>query len=195
MERFRVMRLSDLAEEFLKSAYEDLVVSNDALASRWRQSTFNSYGSDIEALMLELIVNWTPQAWVLNNGAWNIIRLPDRDASLYQEAVELAERANIVDPDDLGKLNTLGIAYYRNGEFQKCIETLSKSSELRRKLGVSYEADLPSNAIFRAMAHAKLMEGEKAQTLMEAVRGRVGYLDFDAEDERFLAEAEQVTAH
>jgi serine/threonine protein kinase/Flp pilus assembly protein TadD len=69
-------------------------------------------------------------AKVQNNIAWFFSACPDvryRDPNL---AVKLAERAVQRQPQDSCFRNTLGLAYYRKGDWQAAIKTLNKAIEL-----------------------------------------------------------------
>ena len=63
---------------------------------------------------------------------WRVIRLPDQDAETYRLALRMAEKANQMEPDEWLILHTLGVARYRVGAYQKAVESLSQSNNLRQ---------------------------------------------------------------
>jgi tetratricopeptide (TPR) repeat protein len=78
---------------------------------------------------------------------------PNPDATKW--AVELAQKAVTGSPDAAHIVNTLGIAYYRAGDWKAAIDTLKRADALYRGNNFS------SNAFFIAMAHWQ--QGEKEQ--------------------------------
>jgi serine/threonine protein kinase/tetratricopeptide (TPR) repeat protein len=77
------------------------------------------------------------------------VRDPGRAIKLAQKAVELV-------PEHAGYWNTLGVAYYRAGDWKEAVAALEKSSELQNG-GDSF------NGFFLAMSHEKLGDKEKAR--------------------------------
>ena len=66
--------------------------------------------------------------WAHNNLAWMLVRTPcDR---LYDptRGLTLARRAVALEPNDWRFLNTLGVAEYRDGDFETAADTLRKST-------------------------------------------------------------------
>ncbi len=89
-------------------------------------------------------------AWILLTCPNQTLRDPPRALTLAQEAVEL-------EPDQGPYWNTLGVAHYRAGQWQKAIEALEESVRL-------YEGrDLSFNAFFLAIAHWQRGERDVAR--------------------------------
>jgi hypothetical protein len=92
----------------------------------------------------------------LNREAWPLVVRPAgkqdsaRALKLMQEALQLV-------PDEPMWLNTLGVAQYRNGQYQEALATLEKS--LVAGLGESDAYDL----FFLAMCHARLGDAARAR--------------------------------
>ncbi len=124
----------------------------------------------------------------LNNLAWTLVAVEDEllwDAKL---AVELAEKAFKIDPKSPGLMNTLGVAYYRAGNWQDAIDALNKSIELET-------SPIGFDAVFLAMAHWQLDEKEEAKEWFDkAVKWMDQNQPENAELLRFRAEAEQLMA-
>jgi WD40 repeat protein len=127
-----------------------------------------------------------------NDRAWILATSPegkDRDPGL---AVELARRAAELTPKEGYFWNTLGVAYYRAGHWQKAIEALTRSMELLNGHMESF------NTFFLAMASWKLGGKEKARQWYDRA---VQWMDknqqalhhpHDEELRRFRAEAAEL---
>ena len=108
-------------------------------------------------------------------------------------AVELAKRAVELTPQDGNVWNTLGVAYYRSGNFKNALETLNKSMELQ-KGGTAIDF------FFLAMAHCKTDNEEEARrwydqaiAWMEKNRAALDRSPSQAEEMgRFRSEAKEV---
>jgi serine/threonine protein kinase/tetratricopeptide (TPR) repeat protein len=72
-----------------------------------------------------------PTLCILNNFAWFLATCPEKSLRDRAEALEVAKRAISVGTEWGESWNTLGVAFYRNGQYDKAIETLRKSMELR----------------------------------------------------------------
>ena len=60
----------------------------------------------------------------LNNLAWELVKLPGGEMSGYRKALRYSEEACQLEPKNGRLLNTLGVAYYRVGNYEKALETL-----------------------------------------------------------------------
>lgn len=78
---------------------------------------------------------------------------PARALDLAKKAVELA-------PDRIDYWETLGVAQYRNGDWQGTLTAMKKSDDIRRKTGVGERA---LDWLFIAMAHLHLENHEQAR--------------------------------
>jgi tetratricopeptide (TPR) repeat protein len=90
-----------------------------------------------------------------NDLAWLLATCPDLELRDPQQAVAHAQKAVELAPDQGNHWNTLGVALYRNGDWQAAIEALMKCA---RQGGSSCDF------FFLAMAHGKLNEKEKARS-------------------------------
>ena len=66
-------------------------------------------------------------------------------------------------PDNLNYLNTLGVAYYRVGEYQDAIDKLERCDKLRTE-------SIPDDLAFLAMAQHQLGQKEQARATLERLR-------------------------
>jgi tetratricopeptide (TPR) repeat protein len=93
-----------------------------------------------------------------NDAAWGLATCPDPQFHDADRAVELAEKAVGLEPQQAYVWNTLGVAQYRAGDGDAAIQALEKSQELKPGTATSY------NGFFLAMAHWQLGEpGRRGQ--------------------------------
>ena len=67
----------------------------------------------------------------LNDTAWGLLTGPE-GARDPKRALELAKKANERKPNTSAILNTLGVALYRNGQYQEAVTALEKGLALGR---------------------------------------------------------------
>jgi tetratricopeptide (TPR) repeat protein len=133
----------------------------------------------------------------------------DQDLEHYTIALGWAEEAVRHDPDNAQILNTLGVAQYRVGAYDKALATLTRSDELDRRPDASRNgsstsapasqpvrsgaADLfhPANAAFIAMAQFKLGHVDEAKASLARLRELMRDTRHAANEEyqAFLADA------
>jgi serine/threonine protein kinase len=119
-----------------------------------------------------------------NHLAWFLANCPDRDVADAKEAVALAKQLVEREPRMGAFWNTLGVAYYRAGDWHAAIEALKKSMALRLG-GDGYDW------FFLAMAHWQLGEKERArQWYQRAVKSMEKMRPEQYELPEFKAEAE-----
>ena len=149
---------------------------------------------------------WSPY---LNDFAWTTVSQADQALEHYTIALGWAEEAARHDPDNAQILNTLGVAQYRVGAYDKALATLTRSDELDRRPDASHNgpstsapasqpvrsgaADLghPANAAFIAMAQFKLGRIDEAKASLARLRDLMRDTGHAANQEyrAFLAEA------
>ena len=120
-----------------------------------------------------------------------VVSLPDGNEVTYREALEKAEKANRLEPNDWNILNTLGVAQYRVGQYEDAIVTLTKSDKIRTGTDEKPE---PANLAFTAMALHKLGRSEEAKVTLDRLRTLLKDERFaqDEEAKALLAEAEKL---
>jgi tetratricopeptide (TPR) repeat protein len=91
-----------------------------------------------------------------NNLAWRYVTGPEKQRD-PKKALPLAQKAVTLDADGWECLNTLGVAYYRLGQYLQAVDTLEHS--LQESQGETAAFDL----FFLAMCHHQLGETKKAQ--------------------------------
>ena len=100
-----------------------------------------------------------------NNFAWFLANCPDGAYANPQRAVQLALKAVELVPDEGTFWNTLGVSYYRAGQYTSSIRALERSTELFGDDGVGF------NTMFLAMAHWRLGHHSQALQLYETALG------------------------
>jgi tetratricopeptide (TPR) repeat protein len=122
-------------------------------------------------------------AFALNNLAWLEVTCSDPRLLNPAEAVTLARRAIVVEPTQGNYWNTLGVAYYRSGDWNEAKNALSRSMELRNQ-GDGFDW------FFLALVELKLDHKDRARDLYD--KAVAWYHESRPNDEelyRFQAEA------
>ena len=118
---------------------------------------------DLALQQFETAFQFDPESPYLNNNfAWFLANCPDDLFANPTYAVELAEKAVALVPDEGTFWNTLGVCYYRAGKYSSAIEALQRSTQLFGDAGVGF------NAMFLAMSHWKLGDHEEANRQYDA---------------------------
>ena len=95
--------------------------------------------------------------YLMNNIAWSIVCRRDCTRQQAECAIRLVEQSIALLPKERSLWNTLGVAFYRSGEFHKAIENLNNSAASQSGADVFYDA------IFIAMCRWKLDEHPSAR--------------------------------
>ena len=144
-----------------------------------------------EAITVAQTYPENPEA--LNALAWDLVKQPGRAMSDHQKALRYSEEACRVEPKNSLYLSTLGVAYYRVGNYDKALETLQRSDQINKK---QHDGSLPANLAFLAMTQQRLGHAKEAQDHLQQLRQRMkdrAWAD-DAEAQGFLREAEALLA-
>jgi len=127
----------------------------------------------------------------LNGESWDVARSPDSDANAYRQALNKAEKAVSLEPNDLNILNTLGVAQYRFGDYENALGALTRCEKRRTD---KHLEPAPENMAFVAMSLHKLDRKDEAKVALEQLRALCKEERFaeDQEAQAFLTEAEQL---
>jgi tetratricopeptide (TPR) repeat protein len=101
----------------------------------------------------------------LNEASWAVVRQPGEGAAAYQRALRQVEAACRLAPDNANFTNTLGLAFYRVGQYAEAVATLKKSLPGDASNGVD-ACDL----YFLSMCHARLGNAAKARECFESAK-------------------------
>jgi WD40 repeat protein/tetratricopeptide (TPR) repeat protein len=128
----------------------------------------------------------------LNNLAWMLATGPPAERAAAT-ALELAERAVRLAPEESVYLNTLGVAQYRAGRYREAIATLERSLAWSKARWDAYDL------FFLAMGHAKVGDRARARDHFDrAVKWTDARKNLPPKDaaelKMFRAEAEQTLA-
>jgi len=107
------------------------------------------------------------RAYELNAASWPVVRLPRAHMDDYRWALEKARLAVEYKPGDAAYLNTLGVAQYRVGEYEKALETLRRSDDVN---STSRNGTRPEDVAFIAMSLHQLGRREEARAAHERLK-------------------------
>jgi tetratricopeptide (TPR) repeat protein len=96
----------------------------------------------------------------LNNASWETVRNPGHTKKEYATALDNAEQAVKLAPEETHILNTLGVAQYRTGDYADSITTFAQNETLAQNQKMDPH---PSDLIFKAMALYQLHREEEAR--------------------------------
>jgi WD40 repeat protein len=116
-----------------------------------------------------------------------VVRNARADSAAYQRALRQAEAVCEVLPGDVRCLNTLGIAYYRVGEYQEALDTLGRCNKLRKE-------PVPEDLAFLTMTQHHLGGKEQARATLARLQEVIRQPRWanNAEAQAGLREAEEV---
>ncbi len=120
-----------------------------------------------------------------NTLAWFLVTTADVNLRDPAQALALSKKAVGLAPKDPALWNTLGVAYYRNGEWRDAITSLKKSEELM-PVGRS------ENWIFLAMSYWQRDEPDKAREMYDKVAEWMKKNRVSVELKRFREEADKL---
>jgi tetratricopeptide (TPR) repeat protein len=92
-----------------------------------------------------------------NRLAWRSYLTGPKDQRDPKKALSLARKAVKLEPDVSQYVNTLGVAYYRLGQYPQAVETLQRSLRESQGQGAAF------SLLFLAMSHHFLGDAKKAQ--------------------------------
>jgi tetratricopeptide (TPR) repeat protein len=155
----------------------------------------NAIGEEVRQEALVLAERWPEDPLSLNEASWAVVAKPGADAAAYRTALLQAEQACRMWRGNIGpQLNTLGVAQYRLGEYQKAVETLARSEKLNAETDLVDHGSNPSDLAFLAMTYHQLGQIDKARDSLNRLRERMKQPQWATNDESrsFLREAEEL---
>jgi WD40 repeat protein len=131
---------------------------------------------------------YAEEPYSLNERAWQLVKLPGREMSGYRQALRYSEAA-CQESRNAVYLNTLGVAHYRVGNFDKALEVLLRSDQIQHSQN---QGSLPEDLAFLAMTQHKLGHEREAQAYLQKLRARLMDPSWQQNDEArgFLRETE-----
>jgi Flp pilus assembly protein TadD len=113
---------------------------------------------------------YSENPYQLSKVAWELVKLPDGEISGYRKALRYSEEACQVEPENGDYLNTLGVACYRVGNFEKALDVLACSDKIN---ALRFKGSHPSDLAFLAMAHNQLGHAKEAEAHLQLPRERI----------------------
>jgi tetratricopeptide (TPR) repeat protein len=125
--------------------------------------------------------------------ARELVKLPGGDLSGYRKALRYSEEACQLEPEDGSFLTTLGVAYYRLGNYEKALDVLARSDKIN---ALNDNGSRLTDLAFLAMTLEQLGHAKEAQAKLQLLRERMKDPRFaqDAGAPGFLREAEELLA-
>jgi tetratricopeptide (TPR) repeat protein len=172
------------AESRVSSAFARLLVRADVLDSLRADPALDPA---VRAAALALAETWPESAGDLNQAAWALVKFANPPEADSRRGLRLAEIACQLEPDNGAILNTLGVAQYRAGQYERALATLKRSNELSGD-------QQPSDQAFLAMTQHRLNRAEAARATLQRLRAvmKEPAIADAGENQDFLHEAETV---
>jgi WD40 repeat protein/serine/threonine protein kinase len=125
--------------------------------------------------------------------ARQLVWLPGGEMSGFRKALRYSEEACQLEPESGDFQSTLGVAYYRVGNYEKALDVLSRSDKIN---AVKDKGSRPTDLAFIAMAHHQLGQTKEAEAKLQLLRERMKDPRWaaNAQAQGFLHEAEELLA-
>ena len=107
---------------------------------------------------------------VLDRLAGQLVKVPGGEMSGYRKALRYSEEACQLEPKNGISLSTLGMAYYRLGNYEKALETLLRSDPINK---TQFKGSIPADLAFLAMTQQRLGHAKEAQAELQRLRERM----------------------
>jgi WD40 repeat protein len=129
----------------------------------------------------------------LNDLAWQLVKLHGGEMSGLRKALRYGEEACHLEPENGNFLSTLGVAYFRVGNYEKALDVLSRSNKIH---ALRDKGSHPGDLAFLAMAHQQLGHAKEAEAQLQLLRERMKdpRSAQQPQSQGFLREAEELLA-
>ncbi len=176
------------AERVVASLYAEPMLRPEVLASL---RTDSSLAEPVRREALALAERFPDYPAKLDAASWPVVSRPGAGMAAYRLALRRAETACRLVPDEVGYLNTLGIAQYRLGQYQEAAATLSRVERLSTALK---DVPSPANPAFLALAQYRLGQTDRARAALSRLREAMKAPRWarDGEAQGWLNEAEAI---
>jgi WD40 repeat protein/predicted Ser/Thr protein kinase len=156
-----------VAQRLIEESQRHVPVLADAAA--WIEAD-RTLDPALRAAALRRLRELRDDPWTLNDWAWIAIVREGNRPERYARALRQAEVAVRLAPEVPSYRNTLGVALYRCGRYEECVENLKKSDEI-------HSADAFGGRVgdlaFLAMASRRLGRAEDAERYLARLRKTV----------------------
>jgi hypothetical protein len=169
--------------------FTELLLREEVLAALRKDPRLNEADRDFA---LQVGQSHGEDARALNNAAWKVVESRDAGKDAYALALRQAAAAARLAPGDAIILNSLGVAYYRLGDYAKALETLEQSEKLNAANPLV--GPQPADLAVVGLAHQQLGHKGQAQATLTRLRELMKQPRWadDAEAQGFLREAEEL---
>jgi hypothetical protein len=152
-------------------------------------TTDKTISEPVRALALKFLDRYADDPRRLHEPSWAVVRRPGADAAKYRRAVQLAEAARRLEPENGNYLTTLGVARYRAGQYPAALEALTRARTINAQ---RLKGDHPADVAFLALCQQQLGQPEQAGKLLAELRELMKKPQWanDEEAQAFLREAE-----
>ncbi|HEV8062849.1 MAG TPA: protein kinase [Gemmataceae bacterium] len=123
--------------------------------------------ADVRAAALVLAEKHPEDASVLHEAAWKVTIKSGEKPEAYRRALLQAEAAVRELPESSDLVHTLGVAQYRNGQYQQALASLARSEKLH---SIHDKGTDPGNFAFLAMTYHQLGRKVEAQAALGRLR-------------------------
>jgi tetratricopeptide (TPR) repeat protein len=182
-----ILQLREIVKR-LRGLFDRPLLRSEVLAELRKDSTLDA--ATREAALQ--IAQTTPEnSGRLNAAARDVVKMRGQEHDKYSLAFRQAEAAAQAAPAIGEYLNTLGVAYYRLGDFERAVETLERSEKLN---ATKKEGTQPADLAFLAMAQHQLGHKKEAQATLARLREVMKQPSWAKNEEfsGFLHEAEEL---
>ena len=102
----------------------------------------------------------------MNNADWQVVRAAGSKKEENALALRQSEAAVYAAPGNENIHNTLGVCYYRQGDYERALQTLTQSE----RLNATKDGSLPADLAFLAMAQHQLGKKDEAKATLARLR-------------------------
>jgi tetratricopeptide (TPR) repeat protein len=177
--------LRRVALSLVTDLFRTLLLKGDVLDHIRRDPSLRG---SLRAMLLQLAEQSPEDPTLLNNTSWSIVVNPDRRPEEYRRALQYAEAACRLVPQESTFVNTLGVARYRAGQYREALDDLNRSLKFNAP---RFGGPIPADLAFIAMVQHRLGQAAEARTTLEQLREVMKKRPWSADNESkaFVAEA------
>jgi serine/threonine protein kinase len=166
--------------------HDSLILMGDLLLAHGEREKAAEQYRQAQTLLEGLVARNPNNVQDANELAWFLAVCADQGFRNPARAVSIAQKTTKQIPQNSSFWTTLGVAQYRDGQWQEAVNTLEKSIALGR-------GGNSSDWLFRAMAHWQLGEKEAARSWFDKADKELKKFEYPPQEEsRWLAEAADV---
>jgi WD40 repeat protein len=176
--------------QLVADLFEQMPLRGEVLA---RLRTMPGIGVFRRQEAITVAETYPEESSALDAVAWELVKLPGGEMSGYRKALRYSEEASQLEPRNGILLTTLGVAYYRAGDYAQALDTLLRSDEINK---TEHSRAHVANLAFLAMTHQQLGRTKAAEAELQLLREQMKDPSsaLGAQAQGFLREAEELLA-